>query len=97
MFDHMRLRTLLFVGATIILSVLQGCSNLSYYTQSINGHLKLVSAGQPVDRLLDDPTRAPDLKEQLKLARDIRQYAIDELSLPDNNSYRTMLILTGNM
>ncbi len=88
MVHHMRLQPLLIVVVTITLLALQGCGSVSYYTQSINGHLKLVSAGQAVDKLIDDPTRAPDLREQLKLARDIRQFAIDTLNLPDNNSYR---------
>ncbi|MEX3008188.1 aminopeptidase [Hoeflea sp. TYP-13] len=73
----------------IFLSAMQGCSSLSYYTQSLNGHISLVSAAKPVDKLLNDPSREQGLREQLKQARDIRQFAIDELALPDNESYRS--------
>lgn len=71
-----------------LLPAFQGCSNVAYYAQSVNGHLNIVSAGQSVDRLIVDPTPASELKEQLKLARDIRSFASDRLSLPDNKSYR---------
>ena len=71
-----------------LLTGLTGCGSVSYYAQSINGHLNIVSAGRSVDRLLDEPSRDSDLKEQLKLARDIRQFASEELALPDNDSYR---------
>ncbi len=78
----------LFVLAMVLI-MLQGCSNISYYSQSINGHLNIVSASQPAVRVLDDPKTAPQLKEKLTLAHAIRQFAIDRLALPDNDSYRT--------
>ncbi|WP_419912489.1 aminopeptidase [Hoeflea sp.] len=68
--------------------VLSGCS-LSYYSQSLGGHLNLISAGQPVDRLIADPASDPDLKAQLTEARAIRAFASERLALPDNRSYRS--------
>ncbi len=66
---------------------LQGCS-LSYYAQSINGHLDILAASQPIEKLIDHPSNSTELNQNLELARDIRQFAIDRLSLPDNGSYR---------
>ncbi|MEM6461161.1 MAG: aminopeptidase [Pseudomonadota bacterium] len=74
-----------------LLTVLQGCENLSYYSQSINGHLSLVSERQPIDNIIDDPQGEQDLREQLRLARDVRQFAVDRLALPDNRSYQTFV------
>ncbi len=71
-----------------LLPALPGCGNLSYYAQSVNGHLNLVAAGQPIDRLVDDPKQNLELRNRLGLARDIRQFASDRLALPDNDSYR---------
>ena len=70
---------------------LQGCENLSYYSQAIDGHLTVISSRKSVDRLIDDPKGNQDLREQLRLARDVRQFAIDRLALPDNDSYRTFV------
>lgn len=67
----------------------QGCANLGYYSQSINGHLNLVSAAKPVDRLLKEPSQPEAVRQQLELAREIRQFATERLALPDNRSYRS--------
>lgn len=82
-------RVLLPVVLAAAVFVLQGCANLAYYSQSINGHLNLVSSAKPVDRLLKEPSQPPAARRQLELARDIRQFATDRLALPDNRSYRS--------
>jgi predicted aminopeptidase len=66
-----------------------GCTGISYYAQSLNGHLQIVSARQPVDELIDDPSKPDALRAQLALASDIRQFATDKLALPENDSYRS--------
>jgi len=72
-------------AATLCLS---GCSNLGYYWQSATGHLKVMSAAKPVDDWMAD-TQAPErLKARLALSQRIRDFAVAELKLPDNPSYR---------
>nr|WP_276562504.1 aminopeptidase [Hoeflea prorocentri] len=71
------------------LLVLQGCAGISYVNGSLSGHLELMSSAQPVERLLYDDATPEQLKGQLALAREIRQFAIDQLGLPDNRSYRS--------
>ena len=72
-------------AATLCLS---GCSNLGYYWQSATGHLKVMSAAKPVEDWLAD-TQAPErLKARLALSQRIRDFAVTELKLPDNPSYR---------
>jgi predicted aminopeptidase len=73
-------------GATVCLT--SGCSTIGYYGQSISGHLELVGAARPVAEVLADPASDSRLKERLELARRIRDYAVTELKLPDNASYR---------
>lgn len=68
---------------------LVGCSNISYYLQSADGHLELLAARQSVDKLANDPEQPEKLRSQMVLARDIRQFASDELALPDNKSYKS--------
>jgi predicted aminopeptidase len=82
-------RHCLLILAFVFLAALQGCGSLSYYTRSISGQLNLVASRQPVDRLIEDPSREPEFREQLVAARDIRQFATDGLALPDNRSYRS--------
>ena len=73
-------------GATLCLT--SGCSTLSYYAQSVAGHLRLVGAARPVSEWLADEQTPETLKQRLALTQRIREYAVSELKLPDNASYR---------
>ncbi|MGH6626742.1 MAG: aminopeptidase [Burkholderiaceae bacterium] len=67
---------------------LGGCANLGYYWQSVSGHAKLMNAARPVDDWLADSGTPDKLKIQLALSQRIRAFAVNELQLPDNASYR---------
>ena len=64
-----------------------GCQSLSYYTQAIGGHLKVMANARPIDDWLADPATDAQLRERLETARRIRTFASKELGLPDNGSY----------
>jgi predicted aminopeptidase len=64
-----------------------GCQSLSYYTQAIGGHLKVMANARPVEDWLADPTTDAQLRQRLETARRIRAFASKELGLPDNGSY----------
>ncbi|HXE48768.1 MAG TPA: aminopeptidase [Ramlibacter sp.] len=67
---------------------LSGCADLGYYWRSATGHLRMMGAAKPVEEWLGD-SEAPDrLKTRLVLSQRIRKYAVTELKLPDNPSYR---------
>ena len=67
---------------------LAGCADVGYYWQSVSGHLHLLNAARPVnDWLADTHTSAP-LRTRLVLSQRIRSFAVTELQLPDNPSYR---------
>ena len=65
-----------------------GCSTLGYYAQSVNGHLDLVTSARPVAEWLADSQTSAALKERLALSQRMRDFAVSELALPDNASYR---------
>jgi len=67
---------------------LAGCTSVSYYAQSLNGHMNIMAARRDVGKLIDDPKTSPSLRGRLETARAIRQFASAELDLPDNDSYR---------
>ena len=68
--------------------VLAGCANVTYYSQSVAGHLALMSRARPVETVVADPETAPRLAARLRTALAIRDFASDELALPANESYR---------
>ena len=76
---------MLAAGAVCLTS---GCSSVGYYAQSINGHLSMLRAARPVPELLADGEADAALKERLALSQRMRDFAVTELKLPDNASYR---------
>ena len=78
--------TLVAVLATACLSA--GCSSLGYYAQSIGGHLSLVARARPVAEIAADAATPAALAERLALSQRIRDFAVSDLALPDNRSYR---------
>lgn len=80
---------LLSLGALgLSLGTLSGCSTIGYYAQSIHGHFSMLSAAKPVDEWIGDTSTDPKLARRLQLSQQIRNYAVSELALPDNASYR---------
>jgi predicted aminopeptidase len=75
--------------AALALALCSGCESITFYSQAIGGHLKLLAAARPIDDWLADPATPADLKTHLESARRIRQFASRELHLPDNGSYTT--------
>lgn len=77
---------------SLALLPLAGCANVTermgYYWQSVSGHVRLMQAARPVDDWLADDTTSAALKARLELSQRIRQFAVTELHLPDNASYR---------
>ena len=71
-----------------VLGLAAACSSLGYYTQSLRGGLEVLLARQPVDRLLARPDLDPEVRRGLETASDARGFAVAELGLPDNGSYR---------
>ena len=63
-------------------------TTLGYYAQSIAGHLELMRKARPVADWLADESTPPALRERLLLAQALRAFAVRELALPDNASYR---------
>ena len=67
---------------------LAACSHIPYYYQAIEGHLDLISRRERIETMLTRQELDIDLLQQLKQAREIRDFASQTLALPDNGSYR---------
>ena len=70
------------------LAFLPGCQTLGYYAQAVNGQLSVWHASQPIDGLLEQESTQPALRQRLLLVTGIRNFASEQLALPDNDSYR---------
>ena len=86
--QHVGARAALWVGLGVVLMGVSACSSVGYYWQSVSGHVHLMNAARPVEQWLADDAVPQALKTRLALSQRIRDFAIAELKLPDNASYR---------
>src|SRR5438552_18485392 len=83
------MRRLLRLTAVFVAAAsLAGCGSIGYLAQSASGHLQLMRAARPVPEVLADTSTPESLRKRLELTQRMRDYAIETLKLPDNNSYR---------
>jgi len=71
---------------------LAGCA-VPYYWQAIDGQLGLLRKREPIEELIEAPAVDPALKASLTRIAAMRRFAVDELGLPDNDSYKTYVAL----
>jgi predicted aminopeptidase len=86
-----RLRAVLLAGMAG--GLLASCSTLNYYSQAAQGQLELLSDSRPIDDWIADPGTSSNLRLRLETARQIRRFAVAEMALPDNNSYKNYTAL----
>lgn len=77
----------MLVPCVLLALSLTGCADTRYYWQSAAGHLQLMQAARPIESWLADSASPPALQQRLRLAQDMRRFAVTELHLPDNASY----------
>lgn len=71
----------------LYLSTLTACSNLTYYSQAVEGQWEVWQRSQPIAKVLAHPATSAPLKQQLADVLNIRTFATTVLHLPENLSY----------
>jgi len=85
----LRLLAVLLLGAMLLAS----CSSIGYVGQAAWGQARIMIKRQPIARLLADPAVADELHRKLEAVERLREFAFDELRLPDDGSYRAYVEL----
>ena len=80
--------------ALISVFLLAGCAGPAWYAQAVSGHLALMTQRADISEVLAEGKIDPALQQDLQLAMEIRDFAINQLGLPDNGSY-TEFVQTG--
>jgi predicted aminopeptidase len=75
-------RNLSFAAMQLFLT---GC----YLAQAARGQLEVMRARQPIDKVIAKPSTPDPLKQQLMRALRIREFATQQLGLPDNGAYKS--------
>ncbi|MCE2680250.1 MAG: aminopeptidase [Burkholderiales bacterium] len=72
----------------VFLLLLSGCADFAYLRQAAQGHLDVLWRARPVEELITEESTPERLKIQLDAARRMRNFAVERLNLPDNQSYK---------
>jgi len=92
-FAFLKTRARYLVAGLSCAAMLAGCAQFKYYFQAAQGQYSLWSDSRPIDDWLGDPATDPKLRARLEKALFIRRFAVKELGLPDNASYKNYAAL----
>lgn len=82
-------RLLRLLHIVLLAVAVSGCESLGYYSQSAQGQWQLWRQQQDIETLISNPRTDDQLRQQLLLVNALRDFASSQLSLPENNSYRS--------
>lgn len=76
---------------TRLLLLAAACAGLSgcYFVQAATGEWRLLHARVPLDNVIADPATPAEVRARLTEVHAAREFAVRELGLPDNRSYRS--------
>ena len=72
-----------------ITTALSGCSDMGYYLQCAKGQMEVMSESRPIPVVIADPQTTPEIRQKLERVLLVRDFAVTELGLPDNDSYHS--------
>jgi predicted aminopeptidase len=74
---------------SLLLLALCTTSSGCYYMQAAAGQWQVLRKSEPIGEVIDEDDTPEELAERLRLVLAARRFSIDELGLPDNESYRS--------
>jgi len=76
-----------FPMAVFLVMSLCGCQSVSYYSQAMGGHVRIMLAQRPIAKLLEEPDTSQVLREKLSYMLALREFARKDLLLPVGDAY----------
>jgi predicted aminopeptidase len=73
----------------ILCGLLSACTGLQYYDHLLTGQTQLLQQRRPLAEVNADPDISDALRQRLAQMAHLRAFASQQLSLPDNGSYRS--------
>lgn len=71
----------------LLLCITPVSCQVSYITQAIAGHFRIMNARRPIEKILKNDNLDQETENKLKLVLEIHDFAVRDLGLPDNKSY----------
>ncbi len=71
----------------LLVTMLNGCTTIGYYSQAVSGHISLMVSGQPVEAVIADASTPAALRDKLAISRQAREFAVQRLALPVGDAF----------
>lgn len=62
--------------ATTLCLLVVGCTNIAYYAQAIEGHMRLMMSTRPISEVVNDAATDPGLRQPGRLLAFSRKYRV---------------------
>lgn len=80
---------LAIIGLTAAVMIALGPLGGCYYVQAVSGQMELMRKREPIEQIMARADTPGTLVDRLRLVTDAREFAVTDLLLPDNDSYRS--------
>ncbi len=77
----------------LLVTMLNGCTTIGYYSQAVSGHISLMISGQPVEAVISYDRTPAALRDKLAISRQAREFAAQRLALPVGDAFRNFVTL----
>ncbi len=71
----------------LIVFLLSGCASINYYSQSVQGQFEVLQKRQAINDVIKNKNISNSLRSKLNTVLLLRNFSIQQLGLPKNNSY----------
>lgn len=79
--------------ACLALPWLCGCETFTYFAQAAGGQAEIIASSEPIERVIDDPDTAPELRARLELVQALREFAASELAMGEVRGFDSFAAL----
>ena len=93
MFQAPRSHLFRILGCFLLILFLNGCESIQYYGQAAHGQLEILIKREPIKELVEQEDIDDQIKQQLQLVLDVREFAQNHLSLEVGKQYSTYVDL----
>ena len=76
------------LGIAAVMAITVAVASADYYRQALIGHTQMMLSRVAIDEVIEQPEVDPALRDRLQLVSRLRDFATQELALPDGDSYR---------
>ena len=83
-------KILVGIGLAVLILAVWQYELVAYGLGQAKGQLKIIWHARPIEEVLQDDQVADSLKQKIRLAQEVREFAIDSIGVNDSDSYRSL-------